>query len=84
MQKKYYLFYTLSCQSKCLKNNGFYVSPTIIEIDNLFEVKEEIFGPVIHIYKYKADKIEQLVSDINQMNYLDSLRKCIKILQNES
>ena len=51
------------------ENNGFYVSPTIIEIDNLFEVKEEIFGPVIHIYKYKADKIEQLVSDINKMNY---------------
>ena len=22
--------------------------------------------------------------DINQMNYLDSLRKCVKILQNES
>ena len=33
------------------------------------EVKEEIFGPVIHVYKYKADKLEQLVSDINQMNY---------------
>ena len=33
------------------------------------EVKEEVFGPVIHVYKYKADKIEQLVSDINQMNY---------------
>jgi len=50
-------------------NKGYYFPPTIIEIDNLFEVKEEIFGPVIHIYKYKADKIEQLVSDINKMNY---------------
>ena len=51
------------------EKDGFYVSPTIIEIDNLSEVKEEVFGPVIHVYKYKADKIEQLVSDINQMNY---------------
>ena len=51
------------------EKDGVYVSPTIIEIDNLFEVKKEIFGPVIHVYKYKADEIEKLVSDINKMNY---------------
>ena len=52
-----------------MKKKGFYVSPTIIEIDNLNEVKEEIFGPVIHVYRYQADEIEKLVEDINSMNY---------------
>ena len=51
------------------KLNGYFVSPTIIEINNLEEVKEEIFGPVIHVYKYQADEIEKLVNDINSMNY---------------
>jgi len=51
------------------EHNGYYVSPTIIEINNLNEVKEEIFGPVIHVYKYQANQIEKLVNDINLMNY---------------
>ena len=48
---------------------GYFVSPTVIEISNLKEIKEEIFGPVIHTYKYKSEEIEKLVEDINQMNY---------------
>ncbi len=49
--------------------NGYFVSPTVIEISNLNDIKEEIFGPVIHTYKYKSEEIEKLVEDINQMNY---------------
>ena len=49
--------------------NGYFVSPTVIEISNLKDIKEEIFGPVIHTYKYKSEEIEKLVDDINQMNY---------------
>ena len=51
------------------KYQGYYVTPTIIEIESLNEVKEEIFGPVIHVYKYKSNEIEKLISDINKMNY---------------
>ena len=51
------------------KYQGYYVTPTIIEIENLNEVKEEIFGPVIHVYKFKSNEIEKLISDINKMNY---------------
>ena len=49
--------------------NGFFVNPVVIEIDNLKDIEEEIFGPVIHVYKYKAENIEKLVQDINEMNY---------------
>ena len=48
---------------------GFFVNPVVIEIDNLKDIEEEIFGPVIHVYKYKAENIEKLVQDINEMNY---------------
>ena len=49
--------------------NGYYVNPTIIELNDLKEINEEIFGPVIHIYKYKSQEVEKLINDINQMNY---------------
>ena len=49
--------------------DGHFVSPTVIEINNLSEIKEEIFGPVIHVYRYQSEKIENLINDINSMNY---------------
>ena len=48
---------------------GFFVSPTIIKIEKLSDLKEEIFGPVIHVIKYKANELEKLVNDINNLNY---------------
>ena len=51
------------------KYKGHFVQPTIIEIKDLKEINKEIFGPVIHVYRYRADKIEELVEDINSMNY---------------
>ena len=66
---KYFKSKVLSQSPLESKYQGYYVTPTIIEIENLNEVKEEIFGPVIHVYKYKSNEIEKLISDINKMNY---------------
>ena len=49
--------------------NGNYVNPTIININKLDDVKEEIFGPIIHVMKYKSTELEKLVNDINKLNY---------------
>ncbi|MBX9837664.1 MAG: aldehyde dehydrogenase family protein [Silvanigrellaceae bacterium] len=51
------------------KNNGFYVSPTIIEVyvDKHELLSEEIFGPVIAVRTYK--KFEDTVAIIQQHNY---------------
>ena len=51
------------------KLNGYFVSPTVIEIDDLKKIHQEIFGPVIHVYKFDSDKIENLIKDINKLNY---------------
>ena len=49
--------------------DGFYVSPKIIKIDKLIDIKKEIFGPVLHVFKYSSDELEKLIEDINKMNY---------------
>ncbi|BBH54403.1 aldehyde dehydrogenase family protein [Fluviispira sanaruensis] len=53
----------------CDKKNGFYVSPTIIEVnaDKHELLSEEIFGPVIAIKTYK--KFEEIVPIIELHNY---------------
>ncbi len=48
---------------------GNFVCPTIVKINNINDVKKEIFGPVIHVLKYKSTELENLVKDINNLNY---------------
>ncbi len=51
------------------KNNGFYVAPTIIEVnvDKHELLSEEIFGPVVAVRTFK--KFEDVVPLISQHNY---------------
>ena len=48
---------------------GYFVPATIIEISSLKEMKEEIFGPVVHVISYKTKEIKKLCIDINQLGY---------------
>ena len=48
---------------------GFFIQPTIIEINDLKEIDEEVFGPILHIVRYSSDKIDNLVDEINNLNY---------------
>ena len=50
-------------------SNGNFVNPTIIKINKINDLKEEIFGPVIHVIKFKSTQLENLVNDINELNY---------------
>ena len=49
--------------------DGNFTKPTLLKIENLKDLKKEIFGPVIHVIKYKAVELEKLVTDINNLNY---------------
>ena len=57
--------------SKFFEKNldGFFVQPTIIEINDLKEIDEEVFGPILHIVRYSSDKMDNLVDEINNLNY---------------
>ncbi len=49
--------------------NGTFVSPVAFEIHKLSELKREVFGPVLHVMRYGADKLDMLVNDINALGY---------------
>jgi RHH-type proline utilization regulon transcriptional repressor/proline dehydrogenase/delta 1-pyrroline-5-carboxylate dehydrogenase len=43
---------------------GTYVAPTIVELDSAHELMEEVFGPVLHVIRWRADELNQLLDDI--------------------
>ena len=44
--------------------DGTYVAPAIIELDSARELKEEVFGPVLHVVRWRAGELDQLLDDI--------------------
>ncbi len=48
---------------------GCFVAPTIIEIDSIADLKRENFGPVLHVARFRADQLEQVVEAINATGF---------------
>jgi RHH-type proline utilization regulon transcriptional repressor/proline dehydrogenase/delta 1-pyrroline-5-carboxylate dehydrogenase len=48
---------------------GTFVAPTIIEVDRVAEVAREVFGPVLHVVRYKRQDLDRLVEEINATGY---------------
>ncbi|MGC1780182.1 MAG: bifunctional proline dehydrogenase/L-glutamate gamma-semialdehyde dehydrogenase PutA, partial [Xanthobacteraceae bacterium] len=47
-----------------LPAGGSYVAPAIVELDRAIDLKQEIFGPVLHVVRWRADRLEALLDDI--------------------
>ncbi len=46
-----------------------FISPTLIEIPDLSHLREEVFGPVLHILTYRRAELPHLVQRINALGY---------------
>lgn len=49
--------------------NGYFVAPTVIEINSLNELTHEVFGPVLHVIRFRREDLGRLVEEINQSGY---------------
>ncbi|MDE2200104.1 MAG: L-glutamate gamma-semialdehyde dehydrogenase, partial [Rhodospirillales bacterium] len=49
--------------------HGTFVAPTIIEIDRVADVEREVFGPVLHVLRYRRDELDGLIDAINATGY---------------
>ena len=47
-----------------LPAGGTYVLPALIELDRARELKEEVFGPVLHVVRWNAEELDALLDDI--------------------
>ena len=48
---------------------GSFVLPTLIELHSLAQLQREVFGPVLHLLRYRRDALPQLLADINATGY---------------
>ncbi|RFB81239.1 trifunctional transcriptional regulator/proline dehydrogenase/L-glutamate gamma-semialdehyde dehydrogenase [Methylovirgula sp. 4M-Z18] len=48
---------------------GTFVPPTIIEIKKLSDLKREVFGPVLHVMRYRREDTDRLIDEINGTGY---------------
>src|SRR5690606_9015860 len=49
--------------------HGTYVMPTLIELERLDELQQEVFGPVLHILRYRRAELDALLDQINAAGY---------------
>ncbi|MEM6474890.1 MAG: bifunctional proline dehydrogenase/L-glutamate gamma-semialdehyde dehydrogenase PutA [Pseudomonadota bacterium] len=49
--------------------HGHFVAPTIIEVESILDLNRENFGPVLHVARYSAEALGQVIADINATGY---------------
>jgi RHH-type proline utilization regulon transcriptional repressor/proline dehydrogenase/delta 1-pyrroline-5-carboxylate dehydrogenase len=49
--------------------DGTFVAPTVLKVSGIADLKEEIFGPVLHVATFKAEELDQVVAAINASGY---------------
>ena len=48
---------------------GYFAPPAIVELECLSELKEEVFGPVLHVLRYDSNRLAPLLERINGLGY---------------
>ncbi|NDP37657.1 MAG: trifunctional transcriptional regulator/proline dehydrogenase/L-glutamate gamma-semialdehyde dehydrogenase [Rhodoferax sp.] len=48
---------------------GHFVMPTLIEIDRIERLQREVFGPVLHVLRYRRDDLASVLNAINATGY---------------
>ncbi|MGF7171648.1 RHH-type proline utilization regulon transcriptional repressor/proline dehydrogenase/delta 1-pyrroline-5-carboxylate dehydrogenase [Sphingobium xanthum] len=48
---------------------GTFVPPTIVELDSIADLSREVFGPVLHVIRYRRADLDRLIDAINATGY---------------
>ncbi len=49
--------------------HGSFFAPCAFEIDGLSRLTREVFGPILHVIRYRADRLDQVLDAINATGY---------------
>jgi RHH-type proline utilization regulon transcriptional repressor/proline dehydrogenase/delta 1-pyrroline-5-carboxylate dehydrogenase len=48
---------------------GTFVAPVAFEIDRLSRLEREVFGPVLHVVRYRARELDKMIDEVNATGY---------------
>jgi RHH-type proline utilization regulon transcriptional repressor/proline dehydrogenase/delta 1-pyrroline-5-carboxylate dehydrogenase len=49
--------------------HGSFFPPSLIEISALSQLTQEVFGPILHLIRYKASELDQVIDAVNATGY---------------
>jgi RHH-type proline utilization regulon transcriptional repressor/proline dehydrogenase/delta 1-pyrroline-5-carboxylate dehydrogenase len=55
--------------ARAIPATGTFVAPLAVEINGIGELEHEVFGPILHIVRYRADDIDPVIDSINATGY---------------
>ena len=67
MQQQAKLLYQLPLDESL--RHGSFFPPSLIEISSLSQLTQEVFGPVLHLIRYSASELDQVIEAINATGY---------------
>ncbi|HEX5999969.1 MAG TPA: bifunctional proline dehydrogenase/L-glutamate gamma-semialdehyde dehydrogenase PutA [Hyphomicrobiaceae bacterium] len=67
MQKEAAQLVDLPMPPEC--ESGTYVTPAVFEIADAGVLKEEVFGPILHVVRFPAGRIDQVIDAVNASGY---------------
>ena len=66
-RKKGALLHEATLHESC--ENGSFVAPCMIEIERIDELDKEHFGPILHVIRYSARSLDEIVEDITNTGF---------------
>ena len=57
------------CELHTSTRNGTFFAPTLVEIDGIDRLRREVFGPVLHVYRYQSNDLAKTLDAINNTGY---------------
>lgn len=67
MKEKHALIY--QCELSSEARTGHFMPPTMIAIDSISALKQEVFGPILHVICFKQNSLDNVIAQINQTGY---------------
>ncbi len=49
--------------------HGTFCAPAAFEIDALSRLQREVFGPILHVIRYRADRLDEVIDAVNATGY---------------
>ncbi len=60
---------TLVAKAPSAPEEGTFITPVAYQIGSITELKDEHFGPILHIVRYKASQLDRLIDEINATGF---------------
>ncbi|CAK9885181.1 MAG: Bifunctional protein PutA [Candidatus Erwinia impunctatus] len=55
--------------AQALCSQGYFITPTLIELNTVEDLDKEVFGPVLHVVRYSRKSLPGLIDTINSRGY---------------